>query len=189
MILEPINRERNKSLDFLLEKESEISNSWLKIIQKKSLNTLELEHISKVTKRNKNLQHHPKEHFQDISKNGVALIYRESEIVASILANNYSFNWKDIYERGALWLSQDLRENWLWKFLMFKMTQLLEGLPIVSVTKCPKVCHINGQIMDYEVSSPEWSFKSMLEEWWPLEESYRYFINNELKNILENNQN
>ena len=71
--------------------------------------------------------------------------------------------------------------------LMQKMTELLEWNNILSVTSNPTVQKVNNIIMNYEVTNPNGLMKDIIESWWPLHDDYKYYINNNLKQILENN--
>ena len=168
-----------------LSDEKILNSLGLKLEKSYTIIEEELSIIMKITKHDKHLEIHNDKYFSDHAKNGFLKLYKWNELKWFIFAHDLEVKWIKFYERGTLWIEENLRQHWLWRMLMNKMTKSLEWKNILSVTSNPTVQKVNEIIMDYEVTNPEWLIKQIIEIWWPLHNDYKYYINVKLKEILE----
>jgi len=144
----------------------------------------ELEFIVNKSESNRSLEYHDANYFQQKAASGAMLLKQWDELVGFIFEHNYIYQGEPISERWTLWVSPKLRGQKMGAFLMHSMTDKIRDKPLMSVTNVPVVQHINQTIMDFEVICPEWSFRSLVEEWWPIHDNYRIFINNKFHDLL-----
>lgn len=170
--------------EYILKKEKEINEKWVKQEVKYTLTNEELDIIQKATKEEENLAVHNDENYLENVKNWAIFLTIWNETMGFIFSFNYEFKWQDIFERGTLWINPKYREHGFWKYLMYKMTNHLNWKPIVSVTSNEIVQKINEILMEFEIIDPEGSFKESLEENWPLNDKYRYFVTKKVEELL-----
>lgn len=170
--------------DFIFEKENELNKEGIESETKYTLSEEELKLVQYATQKEEYLETHDDETYLENVKNWVIILKEWEKIIWFIFNFNYKFKTEDLYERWTLWVDWEYRWLNLWKYLMFKMTQHLNWKSIISVTSNPIVQKINEILMEYEVTSPEWDFKESLEENWPLNDKYRYFITEKIAELL-----
>ncbi len=171
--------------EYITKKEKYLIKEWFKSEIKFILTKKELNLIQKATKEEDNLESHNNRIYIENAHNWIIFLTKWSKIIGFIFNFSYKFKEQDIFERGTLWIDPEFRQYGFWKYLMFKMTKYLNWKPIVSVTSNSIVQKINEVLMEYEIIEPEWDFRKSLEENWPLNSKYRYFISNKIAKLIK----
>jgi len=164
--------------------EENLAYLWIEIREEYTLTQTEISHIHRIANEHSCLQWGDEMFYIQDAENGIIKLYKWKNLLGYIFAHSGEIDDIKYYERGSLWVSECLQWHSLWKYLMIKMTKKLWSKKILSVTWNKIVQSVNEIIMDYEVTKPKWILKEMIENRWKMKSNYRYFINEQLMQIL-----